>query len=221
MSASAPSRTLWRLAIAMWVAGAAAGTATLVLRGQRPVSLPAIGCAIDRTGAARWFLDRTADEGSASGPSSSDLGRIDGVAIQIPPDAPSLALVDALHACARGEPLAIALSAPETASASPAFLAIAPRAPDPLALDAESVVISPRGDGAWRIETLSLVRDVPAREVGAALALLRGPNRPIAAAQPVEIRCGTVEFAQVRDVLIGVLRDAPEARIALVGGTVP
>lgn len=221
MSATTPSRTLWRLAIAMWAAAAAAGAATLVLRGQRPASMPAISCAIDHTGAARWFLDPTGDEGSASGPSPSHLGRIDGIAIEIPPDAPSRAVVDALHACARGEPLAVALSAPEATSASPAFLAIAPRAPDPLALDAEPVVISPLGEGAWRIETLSLVQDAPAREVGAALARLRGPGRPIAATQPLEIRCGSHDFAQVRDVLIGVLKDAPEARIALVGGAAP
>lgn len=221
MSDPTPSRALWRLAIAVWVAAAAAGAAALVLRGQRPASMPSITCSIDRAGAARWFLDRAGDEASAEGPALERLRRVDAVALEIPVDAPSSALVDALHACTRSEPLAVALAAPEATSAAPAFLAIAPRAPDPLALDSEPVVISPLGDGAWRIETLSLVHDAPALEVGAALARLRGPGRAIGAAQPIEIRCGTHEFAQVRDVLVGILKDAPEARIALVGGSSP
>ena len=221
MSGPTPSRTLWRLAVAVWAAAAAAGVATLLLRGQRPESMPSLTGSIDRAGSVRWYLGQTGDEASASGPSAADLGRVDAVAIEIAVDAPSSALVDALHACERGEPLAVAIAAPEATTASPAFVAIAPRAPDPLALDAEPVVISPRGDGTWRIETLSLVQDAPALEVGAALARLRGPGRPISAMQPVEIRCGTHSFAQVRDVLVGVLKDAPEARIALVGGSAP
>ncbi len=218
MSAPTPSRTLWRLAVAVWAAAAAAGVATILLRSQRPESMPSVSCAIDRTGAVRWFTARTGDEASASGPSSADLARADAVAIEINVDAPSIALVDALHACARGEQLAVALAAPEATSASPAFVAIAPRAPDPLALDAEPVVISPPGDGNWRIETLSLVQDAPALEVGAALARVRGPGRAISAMQPIEIRCGAHEFARVRDALVGILKHAPEARIALVGG---
>lgn len=221
MSAPTPSRTLWRLAIAVWAAAAAAGVATLLLRSQRPPSMPSITCSIDRAGATRWFIARTGDEASASGPSPADLSQADAVAVEIHVDAPSRALVEALHACARGEPLAVALAAPEATSVPPAFVAIAPRAPDPLALDAEPVAISPLGDGAWRIETLSLVQDAPALEVGAALARLRGPGRAIAATQPLEIRCGAHEFAQVRDVLVGILKDAPEARIVLVGGPVP
>lgn len=219
MSAPTSSRALWRLAIAVWAAAAAAGVAALILRGQRPASMPSLTCSIDRSGAARWFLERTGDEASASGPAPADLRRIDAIALEVPVDAPSAALVDALHSCARSEPLAVALAAPAATSAAPAFLAIAPRAPDPLALDAEPVVISPLGDGVWRIETLSLVQDAPALEVGAAIARLRGPGRAIAAAQPIEIRCGAHDFAQVRDVLVGVLKDAPEARIALVGGS--
>lgn len=221
MSAPTPPRTLWRLAIAVWAAAAAAGVATLLLRSQRPLSMTSITCSIDRAGAARWFLERTGDEGSASGPSSSDLGRIDAVAVEIHVDAPSLALVDALVDCARADPIAVALAAPEATSAPPAFVAIAPRAPDPLALDSEPVAIAPLGNGVWRIETLSLVQDAPALEVGATLARLRGPGRAIAATQPLEIRCGAHDFAQVRDVLVGVLKDAPEARIVLVGGQLP
>lgn len=221
MTSPAPSRMLWRLAIAVWAAAAAAGIATVLLRAQRPAAVPSISCAIDRTGAARWFVARTGDEASASGPSPRDLGHADAVAIEIPVDAPSIALVDALQACARAEPLAVAIAAPEATSASPTFTAIPPRAPDALELDSEPVVLSPSSDGRWRIETLALALDAPALEIGAALARLRGPGRAIAATQPIEIRCGTHEFSQVRDVLVSVLKDAPEARIILVGGPVP
>ena len=221
MTSPAPSKMLWRLAIAVWAAAAAAGIATMLLRGQRPASMPSISCAIDRTGAARWFIARTGDEASASGPSSKDLGQADAVAIEIPVDAPSIALVDALQACARAEPLAVAIAAPEATSAAPTFIAIPPRVPDALELDSEPVVVSPRSDGNWRIETLAVTLDAPALEVGAALARLRGPGRAIAATQPIEIRCGSHEFSQVRDVLVSVLKDAPEARIILVGGAAP
>lgn len=217
MSPPTPSRTLWRLAIAVWAAAAAAGVAALLLRGQRPAAMPSISCAIDRTGAARWFTTRTGDEASASGPTAADLGRAGAVAIEIPVDAPSIALADALLACERSEPLAVALAAPDATTAAPTFLAIAPRARDPLALDTEPVSISPLGDGTWRIASLSVAQDAPAREVGAAIARLRGPGRAIAATQPLEIRCGAHEFAQLRDVLVGVLKEAPEARIMLVG----
>lgn len=221
MSAPTPPRTLWRLAIAVWAAAAAAGVATLLLRGQRPASIPSLTGAIDRTGAVRWYLAQTGDEASAIGPSSANLSRIDAVAIEIPVDAPSSALVGALHACERGEPLAVAIAAPKATSAAPSFVAVAPRAPDPLALDAEPVVISPAGSGMWRIETLALARDSAALEAGATLAELRGPGRPISAAQPIEIRCGAHDFAQVRDVLVGVLKHAPEARIILAGDLLP
>lgn len=221
MTAPEPSRMLWRLAIAVWAAAAAAGIATLLLRGQRPASMPSVSCSIDRTGAARWFVAHTGDEASASGPPSGDLAQADAVAIEIPVDAPSIALVDALQACARADPLAVAIAAPEVTSAAPAFMAIPPRAPDALELDSEPVVLSPRSDGRWRIETLAVTIDAPPLEVGAALARLRGPGRAIAATQPIEIRCGAHEFSQVRDVLVSVLKDAPEARIVLVGGPVP
>ena len=221
MSAATQTRGLWRLAIALWVAAAAAGIATLLLRAQRPPAMPSISCAIDRTGAVRWFAARSGDEASTSGPSASDLERIDAVAIGIPTDAPSIALLDALQQCARTAPLAVALAVPDATSAAPAFVAIPPRTPDPLELDAERVIISPAGGGMWRIETLALERGASALEIGAALAELRGPGRPISAAQPVEIRCGAYDFAQVRDVLVGVLKHAPEARIILAGDLAP
>ncbi len=221
MSQPTPSRTLWRLAIAVWAAAAAAGAATMLLRGQRPAAMPSLSCAIDRTGATRWFLQRTGDTASAEGPSPAELQRIDAVAIEIPVEAPSAALVDALHACTRSEPLEVALAAPDATSASPAFLAIPPRAPDPLALDSEPVVIKPADGGLWSIETLAVAEQVPALDVGEAIARQRGPGRAISAMQPIEIRCGTHDFAGVRDVLVGVLKSAPESRIVIVGGRIP
>jgi hypothetical protein len=143
------------------------------------------------------------------------------VAIEISVDAPSTAIVDALSACAREEPFAVALAAAEASSAAPTFMVIPPRDPDALALDAEPVVIAPGGDGTWSIETLAVVTRAPALEVGPTLARLRGPGRAISAAQPIEIRCGMHSVGEVRDVLVGVLRDAPEARIALVGAPSP
>lgn len=213
-----PSRSLWRLAIAVWAAALAAGVATLLLRAQRPAQMPSLSCSIDRTGSARWFTARTGDEATASGPTATDLERVDAVAIALPPEAPSIALVDALESCARTKPLAVALAAPDATTAAPSFLAVPPRAPDLLALDAEPVVISPSGPGLWRIETLALAMDAPPLEVGAALAKVRGPGRAVSAAQPVEIRCGPHGFSTVRDVLVGLLKEAPEARIVLVGG---
>jgi hypothetical protein len=221
MSEPTSSRTLWRLAIAVWAAAAAASVATMLLRGQRPAAMPSLSCAIDRTGAMRWFLARAGDTASAEGPSAAELGRIDAVAIEMPVDAPSAALVDALHACARTDPLAVALAAPDATSATPAFLAIPPRAPDQLALDSEPVVVKPADSGLWSIETLAVAAQVPALEVGEAIARQRGPSRAISAMQPIEIRCGKHDFAGVRDVLVGVLKSAPESRIVIVGGRTP
>lgn len=221
MISPGPSRTLWRLAIALWGAAVAAGVATIVLRAQRPSAMPSISGIIDRTGAVRWFTARTGDEASASAPSRREIDRIDAVAIEISLDAPSNSIVDALSACAREEPLAVAIAAAEATSAAPAFMAIPPRAPDALALDAEPVVIAPAGEGTWSIESLAVATRVTALEVGPTLARLRGPGRAISAAQPIEIRCGTHSVAELRDVLVGVLRDAPEARIALAGAPSP
>ena len=221
MISPGPSRTLWRLAIALWGAAVAAGVATLLLRGQRPPAMPSVSCTIDRTGAVRWFTARTGDEASASAPSRSEIEGIDAVAIEISLDAPSIAIVDALSACAREEPFAVALAAAEATSAAPTFMVIPPRTPDELALDAEPVAIAPVGDGMWSIETLAVATRAPALEVGPTLARLRGPGRAISAAQPIEIRCGMHSFTEVRDVLVGVLRDAPEARISLVGAPYP
>jgi len=221
MSGVTPSRTLWRLAIAVWAAAAAAGVATVLLRSQRPAAMPSISCAIDRAGGTRWFLARTSDMASAEGPGAAELDAIDAIALEIPVEAPSAALVDALHACARAEPLAVAIAAPDATSAAPAFLAIPPRAPDPLALDAEPVVIASADGDLWSIATLAVAERVPALEVGDALARLRGPKRAISAMQPIEIRCGTHSFAGVRDVLVGVLKSAPDSRIVIVGGRTP
>jgi hypothetical protein len=221
MSAPTPSRTLWRLAIAVWAAAAAAGAATVLLRSQRPAAMPSISCAIDRTGTTRWFLSRTGDTASVEGPSPAELKRVDAVALEIPVEAPAAALVIALHACARAEPLAVAIAAPDATSAAPAFLAIPPRAPDPLALDAEPVVIATVDGTLWSIGTLGVAERVPALGVGDALARLRGPGRAISAMQPIEIRCGAHDFAGVRDVLVGVLKSAPESRIVIVGGRIP
>jgi hypothetical protein len=221
MKGPTPTRTLWRLAIAVWATAGAAGVATLVLRGQRPAAMDSLTCTVDRTGAARWFTSGAGDEASAEAPSDAELGSVDALAIGIAVDAPARAIVSALLACAREDALAVAVAAPEATSASPSFAAIAPRPDDPLAIDSDPVTVSPAGDGAWRIETLALAVEAPALEVGPALARLRGPGREISARQPIEIRCGAERFEALRDVLVGVLRDAPEARIVLVGEAMP
>lgn len=221
MSVPTPATTLWRLAIATWVAAIAAGAALALLHAQRPKSLASVSCEIDRAGGARWYLKGSGDAASASDPTPAEIARMDAVALEAPGDAPARALVDALHSCARQTPIAVALAAPGATTATPTFLVIAPRVPDPLEIDSDPVAISMREPGTWRIDALAVSVEAASTDVGSALARIRGPGRAIAATQPIEIRCATIPVSELRDVLVGLLKEAPEARLVLVGGSAP
>lgn len=217
--AAAPSngRVLWRLAIAVWLAAIAAGTATALLRAQRPVAIPSMTCALDELGAARWLSAQGDASAEGSEPSPAALAQHEAIAVSAPSKAPASALVRALAVAERTDPILVALAAPGVTSAAPSFSLVSPPSTDPLDADSDPVSLRPLAQG-WVIESLGVSVRCDAPDAGAQLARLRGPGRPISAAQPLHIHVGSLDCGTVRDVLAGVLREAPEARIVLMSG---
>ena len=226
MSAVTPApmqpRVLWRLAIAVWVAAGAAAAATALLRSQKPAAIASMTCSIDELGAARWLGAQGSASADGAEPSPETLAQQEAIALAAPSKAPASALVRALSVAERTDPILVALAAPGATSAAPSFALVSPPSADPLDVDADPVHIRPLPQSqSWIIESLGVSATCDALEAAATLARLRGPARPIAATQPLHIHVGGVDWGTARDVISGVLRQAPEARIVLISGDLP